>query len=149
VSDSYDTVFALPSVDDHPDTELGVLLMGFAPDRLLAGLGVAVTEPAAGPAAVTLLVDQLRHGVRPDRTFAGAVAAGAARWRAARAGFAVAGLTGGPRSAALRRLWEDAAATLAASTDVAGLRTDGAAERVYLTACWLRRDEVTALAGPA
>jgi Family of unknown function (DUF6187) len=134
--DEYDTVFSLPSVDEDPDTELGVLLMGFAPERLLAGLGVA----AAGdddPAAATLLVDQLRHGARLDLTMAAAFTAGATRWRGARPYLEAADPDPGLRSAALRRLW---AAALTAVGN-AGL-TLGHAERVYLAACWLRRAEI-------
>jgi hypothetical protein len=140
----YDTVFSLPSVDDDPDTEIGVLLMGFGPERLLAGLGVACREPAAGAATVTMLVDQLRHGVRADTTFDDAVADGVRRWRVACLGIAAARLDHGPRSAALRRLWESAASALAAGAESEPrLRTTGAAERVYLTACWLRPEEIT------
>jgi Family of unknown function (DUF6187) len=144
VSDRYDTIFALPSVDDGPETELGVLLMGLGPERLLAGLGVACRDPAADPATVTVLVDQLRHGARPDLTFEDAVAEGARRWRVAGEGLAAANLDPGPRSAALRRLWKSAADAIAAGADaVPRLRTSGAAERVYLTACWLRPEEIT------
>jgi hypothetical protein len=142
-----DTIFALPSVDDDPETEIGVLLMGFGPERLLAGLGVASGDPTADPATATLLVDQIRHGVRPELTFEGAVAAGAERWRVACEGFATANLNLGRRSAALRRLWESGADTIAAYADEAPqLRTAGAAERVYLTACWLRLEEITQIA---
>lgn len=146
MSDQFNTIFSLPSVDDGPDTEIGVLLMGFAAERLLAGLGTACGEPAADAATVTLLVDQLRHGVRADATFADAVADGVARWRLARAGIAAARLDPGPRSADLRRLWEAAASELAAGAAVdERLRTTGAAERVYLTACWLRPEEITTM----
>ena len=54
----YDTEFALPAVDDEPDTEIGVLLMGLESERVLAGLGVAADgrrpgrrDPGRGPAA--------------------------------------------------------------------------------------------------
>jgi hypothetical protein len=148
MSERYDTTFSLPSVDDDPDTEIGVLLMGFGAERLLAGLGVAcragATDPATDPATVTLVVDQLRHGARPAATFDDAVADGARRWRDARAGLPAADLHPGPRSAALRRLWESTAAVIAASADVfPQLRTACAAERVYLTACWSRPEEIT------
>ena len=144
MSERYDTIFSLPSVDDDPDTEIGVLLMGFGPERLLAGLGVACRDTAEDAATVTLLVDQLRHGVRAGRTFEDAVAGGARRWRAAMAGFAEAELRQGPRTAALRRLWESAADAVASAGDVAPqLRTTSAAERIYLTACWLRQEEIT------
>ncbi|HEY7593871.1 MAG TPA: DUF6187 family protein [Actinophytocola sp.] len=144
MSDELDTVFSLPAVDADPDTEIGILLMGLGADRLLAGLGVACRGPAEHPATVTMVVDQLRHGVRQDLTFGDAVAAGARRWQVACQGFAAANLRPRPRSAALRRLWADAAHALAGGADVAPqLRTDGAAERVYLTACWLRPEEIT------
>jgi len=135
MSEEYDTVFALPSVDEDPDTELGVLLMGLGPERLLAGLGVAASGEAADPAAATLVVDQLRHGVRPD--LAEALAAGAARWRSARPRLEAADPGTGIQSAALRRLW-------AAALDAVGTAdlSPGRAERVYLAACWLRRTEI-------
>jgi hypothetical protein len=143
----YDTMFSLPSVDDDPDTEIGVLLMGLGPERLLAGLGVATRDPAADTATVTMLVDQLRHGVRQDLAFDDAVADGARRWLHAREARGAADLGPGTRSAALRKLWEAAAGVLAAGAAVAPqLRTTSAAERVYLTACWLRPEEITQIA---
>jgi len=135
--EQYDTVFSLPAVDDHPETELGVLLMGFEPERLLAGLGVAARNLAFDPAAVALCVDQLRHGARDDLTLDEAIASGAERWRAASAGLTEPGRPG-TQSAALRRLWLDAVDDTAPV-----LRTAGDAERVYLVACWLRRTEIT------
>ncbi len=129
----YDTVFALPAVDEDPDTELGVLLMGLGPERLLAGLGVADGDPV--PAF--LLVDQLRHDARPDLTMAAAVRAGAARWRAARPRLAAADPQPGVRSAALRRLW----ASALTAVGNAGLPC-GHGERVFLAACWVRRAEI-------
>ncbi|MGH3760484.1 DUF6187 family protein [Actinophytocola sp.] len=140
MSDGYDTVFSLPFVDSDtdsdPDTELGVLLMGLGPERLLAGLGVAASG-TGDPATVTLLVDQLRHEARPDLTMAAAITAGAGRWRSARSRLAAADPGVAVRSAALRRLWSSA---LTAVTG-AGLAV-GHAERVYLAACWLRRTEI-------
>lgn len=131
----YDTIFAFPSVDDDPDTELGVLLMGLGPERLLAGLGVA--GPDDEPVTVTLLVDQLRHGVPDDRAMAAAVAEGAARWRRLRPALRAAEPGPGVRSAALRRLWCDAVDVVTGS-----VRPSGRGELVYLAACWLRRDEI-------
>jgi hypothetical protein len=134
----YDTVFALPSVDEEPATELGVLLMGLGPERLLAGLGVAADgQGQDDPVAATLLVDQLRHGARRDRTFAAALDVGVRRWRAALPRLTAAAPVGAFRSAALRRQWAAAEAVVAA----AGVAV-GAAERVYLAACWLRREEI-------
>lgn len=130
----YDTAFSLPSVDDDPDTELGVLLMGLGPERLLAGLGAA--GPDDDPATVTMLVDQLRHGVRGEHAMAGALAAGSARWRRVLPALVAAGPVA-PRSAALRRLWESALTAVSAA-----VRPTGRAELVYLAACWLRRDEI-------
>jgi hypothetical protein len=131
----YDTVFSLPSVDEDPDTELGVLLMGLGAERLLAGLGVA--GPDSDPATTTLVVDQLRHGARHDITLEAALAAGGERWRAARPRLAAAAPANEVRSAALRKLWAAAARTVTE----AGAAHDRA-EHVYLTACWLRRDEI-------
>jgi hypothetical protein len=147
MSERYDTVFSLPSVDDDPDTEVGVLLMGLAPDRLLAGLGVACRDSSAGVAEVTMVVDQLRHGVAPDLTLEAAVAAGVERWRVAREGSFAADIGPEWRSAALRQLWDATVRALAAGAlAVPQLRTSGGAERVYLTACWLRPEEITEIA---
>ncbi|MBB4909334.1 DUF6187 family protein [Actinophytocola algeriensis] len=131
----YDTVFSLPSVDEDPDTELGVLLMGLGPERLLAALGVA--GPARDPATALLVVDQLRHDARPDLTFEAALAAGAGRWRAVRPRLAAAAPANEVRSAALRKLWAAATHTVTE----AGVAIDRAG-LVYLSACWLRRDEI-------
>jgi hypothetical protein len=135
----YDTVFSLPNVDEDPDTELGVLLMGLRPERLLAGLGVAAD--AGDPATATLLVDQLRHDARPDRTFADALAAGGERWHAALPRLTAAAPEDGTRTAALRKLWATAVDTVTAA-DAA----HGHAERVYLAACWLRKAEIDQVA---
>lgn len=133
-----DTEFSLPAVDDEPATEIGVLLMGLESERVLAGLGVAAQD--GDPAATTLVVDQLRHGVRPDLTFAAALATGAVRWQAARSRLSDAAPVAGVRSAALRRQWS-AAVDVVAAADVAV----GAAQRVYFAACWLRRAQIDQL----
>jgi hypothetical protein len=139
-----DTMFSLPFLDEDPDTELGVLLMGFGPERLLAGLGVACADPAADAATVTLVVDQLRHEVAPDGSFDDAVAAGAARWRLAGEGLAVLGTDPGTRPAALRRRWASAARFMSdGAAGAPALRTDSGAQRVYLIACWTRLAEIT------
>jgi hypothetical protein len=138
----YDTVFALPSVDEDPDTELGVLLMGLGAERLLAGLGVA--GPDHDPATTMLVVDQLRHRARHDISAEAALAAGAERWRAARPLLAAAAPADEFRSAALRKLWATAARTVTG----AGVAHDRAGH-VYLTACWLRRDEIDGAADSA
>jgi len=144
MSEPYDTVFSLPSLDDGPDTEIGVLLMGLGPERLLAGLGVATGDPAADPATVTLVVDQLRHGMRPGESFDAAVAAGARRWRSAHAALVATETLPAVPTAALRRLWESCGRALAAGAELAPrLRTAGDAERVYLTTCLSRSAEIT------
>lgn len=133
--DDVDLAFTMPAVDDDPATEIGVLLMGFGSERLLAGLGVA--GPGDDAVLVTLLVDQLRHGIPTDTTLAAAVTAGAGRWRLARPALVSAQPGPGMPSAALRARWAEASAAVTAAT---GQR--GQAEHVYLTACWLRRDEI-------
>ena len=138
----YDTVFSLPSVDEDPDTELGVLLMGLGAERLLAGLGVA--GPASDPATTMRVVDQLRHRARHDMSLEAALAVGGERWWAARPRLAAAAPANEVRSAALRKLW---AAAMRTVTD-AGV-APGRAELVYLTACWLRRDEIDESIGTA
>ncbi|OLF13208.1 hypothetical protein BLA60_07090 [Actinophytocola xinjiangensis] len=133
-TEPYDTVFSLPSVDDDAETEIGVLLMGLGPERLLAGLGVACLRGDAGPAEVTLVVDQLRHDAGGDLALADALRAGAARWRVAHA--ALAGVVPGVRSASLR---QQLAAASAEITGIAG----SPAQRLYLVVCWLRCAEIT------
>lgn len=133
----YDTVFSLPSVDEDPDTELGVLLMGLGARRLLAGLGVA--GPASDPATTMLVVDQLSHRARHDMSLEAALAAGGERWRVARPRLTAVAPGNEVRSAALRKLWAAAVRTVT-TADVARDR----AELVYLAACWLRRDELDA-----
>ncbi|GAB3463449.1 DUF6187 family protein [Actinophytocola sediminis] len=147
MSEPYDTVFSLPSVDDDPDTEIGVLLMGFGKERLLAGLGVASRGLLDDPATVTMYVDQLRHGATDDLTFDDALVLGATRWRTAMAGLAAAGLDHAPHSAALREQWGQARTEITSAARVAGqLRTSGAAEQVYLVACWSRCEEIATIA---
>lgn len=136
----YDTRFSLPSVDDDAATEIGVILMGLGAERLLAGLGAA--RAGDDPTTVTLLVEQLRHGVPDGTALPAAVAEGAAKWRGARDTL-VATDPGGVRSAALRQLWCGATRTVAAAALIdPTLATLGDAERAYLAACWLRRAEV-------
>jgi len=137
-SEPYDTVFSLPSVDDDAETEIGVLLMGLGPERLLAGLGVACLRASAEPAEVTLVVDQLRHDAGGGLRLADALAAGARRWAAAYP--ALAGVVPDVRSASLRQ--QLAAATTEIAADPAA-RAAGAAQRLYLAVCWLRCAEIT------
>jgi uncharacterized protein DUF6187 len=89
--------FVLPGVDDPAATEIGVILLGLDPGRLLAGLGLtlltrdpglaATTDPglAGGDDAglVALAVDRARHGAGPVE-YAVLLAAGARRWRSVR-----------------------------------------------------------------
>lgn len=137
--ETFDTRFAMPGVDDPALTEIGVILSGLDVDRLLAGLGLC--DGAASPAAVTLLVDQLRHG--DPGAMADAIALGAYRWRAARP--ALAAVDRGPSvSASIRQAWERALRTVtAAELDHDDVGEGGFA---YLTACWLRCTEVDAAA---
>lgn len=135
---AYDPRFSLPAVDDPASTELGVILLGLDADRLLAGLGMAALSGYShDTATVTLLVDLAMHGVPDGRPLGAAVAAGTRRWRAARPALS-AGYPGGTPSAAPRQAWAQAYRVVAA----AGAGKPGSATHAYLTACWLRRNEV-------
>jgi uncharacterized protein DUF6187 len=139
--DDPDTAFGMPGVDQPALTEVGVILSGLDTDRLLAGLGVTGTA-GHGPTAVALRVDQLRHG--DEQAMADAVVAGAHRWLAVRD--VLAAKDQGPStSASVRQAWDRALRTVrAAEQDIA--EPLGAADRAYLTACWLRCTEVDRLA---
>jgi hypothetical protein len=136
-----DTRFTLPMLDEPASSEVGVILMGLDADRLLAGLGL--TSIGDDPALSTLLVDQIKHGLTvlglPEL-----VTAGARRWQRLRPGLAAA--TEGPATMlSLRREW---ARTLAAVTTLAYDGEEfGPASASYLTACWLRRDDVDPYVG--
>jgi hypothetical protein len=128
-----DTVFSLPGVDDAASTEAGIILLGLDADRLLAGVGLA--QLADDPALVTLAVDQLRHGAMLELDPSSLIASGIRRWQHVRATLASApplATTG-----SLRVSWERARAMV-----VATLADPGPASTAYLTACWLRRDDV-------
>lgn len=132
MSEDYDSRFTLPSIDDAPSTEAGVILMGLDAERLLAGVGLA--RIADEPALVALAVDQARHEALALDTPA-LVEAGIARWRSVRPL-----IEAGPEmtaAGALRKEWEQTAARVTAT--VTGL---GPASVACLTACWLRRDDV-------
>lgn len=129
-----DTRFSLPAVDDPASTEVGVILLGLDADRLLAGLGLA--RESDDPAVVAVLVDQARHGVPSRLALEDAVLAGARRWRSARTTMAID--EGTSVSAAPRQAWTQAFRLLATETEAAG----EPAAHAYLTACWLRREEV-------
>lgn len=125
-----DSVFALPSVEDPASTEVGIILLGLDADRLLAGVGLA--QLADDPALVTLAIDQLRHGAMLDLGPDHLIAAGIRRWRQVRPAIPPVTQTG-----SLRLTWERTRAML---TGVVG--DLGPASVAYLTACWLRRDDV-------
>ncbi|WP_328450705.1 DUF6187 family protein [Amycolatopsis sp. NBC_00438] len=132
----YDSRFTLPEIDAPPGTEVGVILLGLEPDRLVAGLGFA--RLADDPALVTQAVDRARHGVF-TADLAGLAAAGLAQWRTLRP--LVDAVPGRPEAGALRQEWTNSAARVAnAVPDI------GPAARAYLTACWIRRDEIDRLA---
>ncbi|WP_409495145.1 DUF6187 family protein [Amycolatopsis sp. cmx-11-12] len=132
MSESYDSRFTLPSIDDDPSTEAGVILMGLDAERLLAGVGLA--RIADEPALVALAVDQARHDALALDTEA-LIEAGITRWRAVRPLIAA-----GPEmtvAGSLRKEWEQTTARVTAT--VTGL---GPASVACLAACWLRRDDV-------
>jgi hypothetical protein len=134
----FDTRFTLPAVDDSAATETGIILLGLDADRLLAGLGLAALGD--DPAQVALVVDYARHGAAVRIPYDDLIAAGARRWHTARPALAAAG-TGLPASGSLRRVWTrtlDVLTGLAA----ADLGAAGPATRAYLTACWLRREDI-------
>jgi hypothetical protein len=128
----HDTRFSLPAVDALATEEAGVILMGQETEFLLAGLGA--TTLAADPAAVTLLVDQVRHAGTVTLTIDHLVGLGVRDWRMER-------VMPGPApddAAPLRQSWARAYHALGE----ARADTDSPAHLVYLTACWLRRGEV-------
>jgi hypothetical protein len=132
VSEPYDSRFTLPSIDDAPSTEAGVILLGLDAERLLAGVGLA--RIADEPALVALAVDQARHDAL-NLGIDALIEAGITRWRAVRplieAGPAV------TAAGSLRKEWEQTTAKVTAT--VAGL---GPASVTCLAACWLRREDV-------
>jgi Family of unknown function (DUF6187) len=132
------TCFTLPSINDPPMIETGVILMGLAAERLLAGLGMAALND--DPALVALAVDQFGHGAAPWPTADAMLAAGTNRWHATRAALAAAS-QGAPATGSARQSWSHALRTVSA-VDPAELRDAGPATRAYLAACWLRRDEI-------
>ncbi len=132
MSEPYDSRFTLPSIDDAPATEAGVILMGLDAGRLLAGVGLA--RIADEPALVALAVDQARHDALDLDTDA-LIDAGIARWRAVRPLIEA----GQEMTAAgsLRKEWEHTTERVTAT--VTGL---GPASVACLAACWLRRDDI-------
>lgn len=125
----------MPFVDDPASTELGVMLLGLDVRRLLAGLGFAALTD--DPAVVALSVDHVRHGAPLRLDTETLVAAGRERWRSVRAALAEA-TRGLPSQASPRQAWP-AAERAVGTVDPAA---SGPAVRAYLTACWLRADEM-------
>jgi hypothetical protein len=130
----HDTRFSLPACDDPPSTEIGVVVMGLPPRELLACLGMTVL--AGDPAAVTLLIDHIRHAGAARLTFAQLVEAGLARWHAAEAELSSGGVPR-PSTARVRHGWSLVHQALSRH-DAA----DSPAAVVFLTACWLRAPEI-------
>jgi hypothetical protein len=130
-----DTRFAMPSVDAPASTEIGVILLGLDAERLLAGLGMATL--ADDPAAIALSVDHVRHEAALRFTTDALVEAGCRRWAAASAALADA-TEGLHPSASPRQAWPQAERAV----NTVDPLTTGPASRAYLTACWLRRNEI-------
>jgi Family of unknown function (DUF6187) len=126
-----DTRFSLPAVDDPASTEAGVILMGLDASALLAGLGLAALAEDA--TAVTLLVDQVRHGGEVRLTRDHLITVGAHRWRAERDALKEGVST---RPAPLRQAWARAYQT------VLDRHPGAPALTAYLAACLLRNDEM-------
>lgn len=139
-----DPRFALPSIDAPPSVEAGVVLLGLDAERLLAGLGLAAL--ADDPALVALAVDRIRHDARGALTTGQLVALGARRWRKARDQLAALGAPGRPAGSP-RWAWAQAARVVQAARErEAPGPALSAACAAYLTACWIRRDEIDELA---
>lgn len=136
-SEEYDTEFTMPDLDDPPETEAGVILMGLPAERLLAGLGLA--SIADDPVQVTLVVDQATHDALGSISPAALIDAGAARWHTVRGALEAVGRPASGASA--RKRWASAVDVLAR----ADLGELGPASRAYLAACWLRRGEIDAV----
>jgi hypothetical protein len=130
-----DTRFALPGLDDPASTETGIILMGLDVGHLLAGLGLA--SLAGDAAAVALFVERIRHSGAVELTPDGLAAAGASHWEAVRSRLAEAGYAA-PAGAWPRHDWERAFRIIGGD----GLGVTGPAVAVYLTACWLRSEEI-------
>jgi hypothetical protein len=131
-AEPYDSRFTLPDVDAPAATEIGVILQGLDPERLLAGLGFA--RLADDPALVAEVVDHARHGEftvgLPELA-----ASGLAHWLSVRP--RVDASPAPPTVGALRQEWANAARHVGAALPEAGPSVLS-----YLTACWIRRDEL-------
>jgi hypothetical protein len=133
----FDTRFSLPACDDPPSTEAGVVVLGFSAKQLLAGLGLATL--ADDPGAVATVIDQVWHAGSASLAADHLVAIGLDRWRRVRPALDALGPQG-RRATALRRAWDDAFAALSQSD----IGATGPAAAVFLTACWLRAEEIGA-----
>jgi hypothetical protein len=133
----FDTRFSLPACDDPPSTEAGVVVLGLSARQLLAGLGLATL--ADDPGAVAIAIDEISHRGSASLTAGHLVAIGLDRWRSARPALEALGAQD-RRAASLRRAWEDAFAALSQSD----IGATGPAAAVFLTACWLRAQEIGA-----
>ena len=133
--DRPDTRFSLPAIDDPASTEVGVILLGLAADQLLAGLGLAAL--AEDPTAITLLVDQIRHGGAATLTLERLVSLGLHRWQQERDAPALAAGRGAP----LRQAWAQVYQA------VLDRQLTAPASTAYLTACLLRSAEIDGYAG--
>ena len=125
-----DPEFLLPGVDDSASTEVGVILLGLDPGRLLAGLGLTVLDGGDDPGLVALAVDRARHGAGPV-SYGTLLAAGAQRWRSIRDVMP----TDPVQDASPRVGWDRTLRELAP-------HGDGPAERAFLAACRMRRRAV-------
>jgi Family of unknown function (DUF6187) len=126
----------LPAINDPASTEVGVILMGLDAAQLLAGLGLAAL--AEDPTAVTLLIDQIRHGGEARISLGYLVTLGVHRWRAERDAHRPAGAL---PAAPLRQAWAQAYQA------VVDRQAAAQATTAYLTACWLRSAEIDQYAG--
>lgn len=129
----HDTRFSLPACDDPPSTETGVIIMGLPPRELLACLGL--TTLAGDAAAVTLLMDHIRHAGAIRLTLGELVEAGLARWRAAEAELSADGVPR-PSTAHVRQGWSRVYQAVSRHDAASGPAA------VFLTACWLRAAEL-------
>lgn len=141
--DAPDSRFAMPAIDAPPTVEAGIVLQGLDAERLLAGLGLAAL--AEDPALVTLAVDRLRHDARGTLTADHLLALGARRWRKAHDALtAVSGSA--PPAGSPRRAWAQAARAVQSAWERDASDTGlSAACAAYLTACWIRREQLDEL----
>jgi hypothetical protein len=133
--ESFDTRFSLPACDDPPSTEIGVIVLGLPAEQLLAGLGMATL--ADDPAAVAMVIDQVSHRGSASITADHLIAVGLDRWRSVQPALDALGAANHGVTS-LRHAWGNAFGAL--SRCEIGAR--GPAAAVFLTACWLRAEEI-------